>query len=422
MILHLDLDAFFASAERTRNPSLKGRPIAVGGRSDPYIFDKTTRHTRLSAQNSGAFVPTLFEQSQKPDFKRFFLEKERIRGIVITSSYEARRYGVRTGMSIQEALQRCPDLVVLPPDHGLYHRLSHALRIWLEGRIPLVEQYSIDEFFGDLKGWVEEAQTEAFARTLQKRILSRFGLPISIGAAPSKWIAKLATSFAKPEGIYVVHADQVARFIDDIPIDAFPGIGRAFSAKLHRYYKERLGEVRDSRALLEGWGRGGQELYKRITGTDNEPVIHRRVRKSIGISRTFDPITERGEILRRLFVLVRHLSFLAHQMGVEPGTIYLGIRYHYGAKAKKQAPFTHLFSEQRLREEMEHLFMQIDSYRSSAIIRLSLSLHNFRHGPQKHLSLFDLYQDRKAAHLSSQMQKLRQKYGVDVVRSGKELW
>ena len=422
MIIHLDLDAFFASAERTRDPSLKGRPIVVGGRSDPFIFDKRTRHTRLSAQNSGAFVPTLFERDERVGFERFFKEGERIRGIVITSSYEARNCGIKTGMSLREALERCPGLIVLPPDHGLYHRLSNRLRIWLAKQIPVVEQYSIDEFFGDLKGWIGDRGLPDFLTGLQRQIKTQFDLPISIGAAPTKWIAKLATSFAKPEGIRIVYANQVDTFIRDIPIDAFPGIGRSFNKRLRRYHKETLGDVKASKELLFGWGRGGRDLYRRIAGEDKEAVENRKIRKSIGISRTFDPITDRIEIQRRLTILVRHLSFLATQMDLHPGTIHLGIRYRYGTKAKKQQPFLHLFSEQRLREEVLALFGSIDTHPTEEIIRLSLSLRNFREKKGRDISLFDLYRDKQAMKLNLQTQKLRKKYGVDVVKIGKELW
>ena len=110
MIIHLDLDCFFASCERLRDPSLRGRPIAVGGRGDPFIFAQASRRNLdVTLENSGAFVPTLFYDARS-GFEDYFVEGEKIRGIVITSSYEARALGVKTGMTIREALQRCPHL------------------------------------------------------------------------------------------------------------------------------------------------------------------------------------------------------------------------------------------------------------------------------------------------------------------------
>lgn len=120
--------------------------------------------------------------------------------------------------------------------------------------------------------------------------------------------------------------------------------------------------------------------------------------------------------------MVRHLSFLAIRMELYPGTIHLSIRYRYGTKTKKQRPFAHLFSEFRLREEALALFRQIDTRPQEEIVRLSLSLRNFREKPRCDISLFDLYLDKKATRLDSQTRKLREKYGVDVVKTGKELW
>ena len=149
MIIHLDLDAFFCSCERLRNPSLVGRAIAVGGRGDPFIFDKQPSHAKkLITLNSGAFVPSLFHSEH--DNSKYFNDGEKIRGIVTTASYEARACGVKTGMTIYETLQRCPHIILLPPDHLLYHTMSHELMEYLATLIPVMEQYSIDEMFGDL--------------------------------------------------------------------------------------------------------------------------------------------------------------------------------------------------------------------------------------------------------------------------------
>ena len=177
MKIHLDLDCFFASCERVQNPSLCNKPIAVGGRSDAKIFEKGFSARRLYAQNRGAFVPNIFypdKLDQKDSFKSFFTEKNgektRIRGIITTASYEARAYGLKTGMTIRESLNLCPKLLVLPPNHLLYHEFSHKLFEFLKLKIPLVEQYSVDEFFGDLSGWIEEKKQFSFCKELQQEI------------------------------------------------------------------------------------------------------------------------------------------------------------------------------------------------------------------------------------------------------------
>ncbi len=208
MKIHLDLDCFFASCERAINPKLCGKPIAVGGRSDAKIFSKNFHSRRLYDKNKGAFVPNLFypeNKKEKEDFNSFFVEnsenKIKIRGIITTASYEAREYGLKTGMTIRESLRMCPPLLVLTPNHLLYHEFSHNLYEFLKLKIPLIEQYSIDEFFGDLSGWVKDEDLFDFCNNLKKEIYEKFKLPITIGIANSKWAAKLVTSSAKPFGV-----------------------------------------------------------------------------------------------------------------------------------------------------------------------------------------------------------------------------
>lgn len=151
MIIHLDLDCFFASCERVRNPSLLEKCVAVGGRGDPFIFDKKPSSAKkLMTLNSGAFVPSLFHAEH--DSSNYFRDGDTIRGIITTASYEARRYGIKTAMSVHEALRLCPHLIVLPPNHLLYHTMSHELMEYLSTVVPVMEQYSIDEMFGDLRG------------------------------------------------------------------------------------------------------------------------------------------------------------------------------------------------------------------------------------------------------------------------------
>ncbi len=421
MIMHLDLDAFFASAERISAPHLQGKPIAVGGRSDPFIFDKKAKSKKVSLENSGAFVPVLFNREKETTFSTFFQEKERIRGIIITCSYEARAYGIKTGMSIREALSRCPNLIVREPNHQHYHTLSHDLRSFLETKVPSLEQYSIDEFFADVSGWIEEDDIEYFAKKLKKEILKEFSLPISIGIAKSKWIAKLATHFAKPDGIYYVPASHLSTFIHDIPISLFPGIGKAYQKKLLHYQKKTLGDIEASKELLYSWGNSGKVLYQRVCGIDNERVAHKKDRKSIGISRTFDPIIERKELKRRLMILARHLIFLVLKLQLHPKTIFVSLRYQYHTSSKKQISINRVLSESFLQEKVQELFDTLDVYPYSPLIRITISLTNFQQNLPKQLSLFSFESDQKSRELSLQTQKIREKYGVDIIKRGREL-
>lgn len=421
MIMHLDLDAFFASAERIKSPQLQHRPIAVGGRSDPFIFDKRSKSKKVSLHNRGAFVPTLFHREVTKDFESFFKEQERVRGIVITSSYEARAFGIKTGMTIAEALKKCPHLIVCVPNHHFYHTLSHQLKDFLETKIPSLEQYSIDEFFADVSGWIADEDVETFSRNLQEEINKEFSLPISIGIAPTKWLAKLSTNYAKPAGVRLLKQEDISTFIHDIPIEAFPGIGRATTKKLHQYQKNTLGDIQEAQSLLYAWGNAGRSLYDRVCGLDKDGVEHRRDRKSIAISRTFDPISDRVELKRRVTILARHLYFLVTKLQLHPKTLYVGIRYQYHAKSKRQHTFERLMSEDFFYYQVQESFRTLDIYPYSAVIRLTISLTNFQTSPNRYPSLFDYQDDRIAYKLSKNTQKMREKYGVDIIKRGNEL-
>ena len=221
MFIHLDLDCFFVSAHRSIDKSLHDIPAAVGGRSNLNIFDreKAVRHI---SKSSGAFVSSILSSNDDKSSKEYFVDDNgKIRGIITTSSYEARAHGVKTAMSVNEALSLCPSLKMIPPNYPLYHELSHKLAQLLEDKIPSIEQFSIDEFFGDVTGWVEDDEIYEFARKIQNQIQEELNLPISIGIAKTKWIAKLATEFAKPIGIKLVQENEVDDFISDIPISKF---------------------------------------------------------------------------------------------------------------------------------------------------------------------------------------------------------
>ncbi|MDM5271734.1 DNA polymerase IV [Sulfurovum sp. zt1-1] len=421
MMLHLDLDCFFAAAHRIDAPQLHGIPIAVGGRSNLSIFERKKERRYLSAID-GAFTSSILSSNAGKSFEEYFVDPDgKVRGIITTASYEARAYGVKTAMSVAEALRHCPHLKVIPPDYPLYHTLSHQLRVMLEREIPSIEQFSIDEFFGDVSGWVSDEEIEGFARMLKDKIYRELKLPISIGASRSKWIAKLATGFAKPHGIKVIYPNEVDEFIKDIPIAKFPGIGRGYQDRLSERGIRTLGEIKGRQALFYSWGKSGKQLYDRVCGIDEEGIAISHAKKSIGIGRTFDPQYHRDEIRRRVTILCRHLAFLVHKGGHVPTTYALKIRYEYGSKSKGFTNSNRLFSEQYCKEVMLELFDKIDIHPSHAIIQLNLTLSHFAEGRGVTMDMLHYSEDQKASKLTESMQKLREKFGIDIIKSGGEL-
>jgi len=418
MNFHLDLDAFFVSAERLNNPKLIGKPVAIGGRSDPYIFSKERLNRDIIFQNSGAFVSAVFVDKNESNLPEYFKDDNKIRGIVTTSSYEARSYGIKTGMSIAEAKNRCKHLIVIKPNHALYHKLSKNLREYMKAQIPKIEQFSIDEFFGDLSGWIEDDKIYTFLEKLKNDIFNIFGLPCSIGIADSKWTAKLATEYAKPFGVKKI--DDVDMFIKNIPIEKFPGIGKSLQNKLHKYKKFTLGDIKDSKTLLYSWGNSGKSIYNRVCGHDKELVVEKIGRKSVGISRTFDAITDREELKRRFYILNRHLIFMVSKLELVPTTLNISIKYKYSSK-RKQITFNRLLNEQFLIESILDIFKELDNHSNNEVIKISISLTNFIKKEKLNPSVLDIQKDLKLNSLMKKNQELRSKYGIDILRSAKEL-
>lgn len=423
MKIHLDLDSYFVSAERTRYPLLKGKNVVVVKGSDKKIFAHTKKHGVLLGY-SGAFNSLLeFKNDYNRDkilyaWREEFIDEDgSIHGIVIAKSYEAKAYGIKTGTPLKEALMVCPNLYVIPSDHLFYQELSQKLKRYLELRIPVLEQYSIDEFFGDLNGWIADEDTLGFIRDIQEDIKEKFDLPISIGASSSKWIAKLLTDRIKPYGVMVLEQNRVAQYTKDISVDEFPGIGKALSKQLYSNGIHTLGELRKRPNALYPYGKMGRDLYKRVCGTDNERVVPYSDRRGIGISRNFKAIDSRVEIFRRVVILARYLSFTIAKLQLNPTTFFFKIRYEYGVKSSQSVTHNRLFNEHMLIELSQEMIKKLDVHPGHKIHYIAISASNFAtKANRKIFSIIKYEEDRKYASLNKQLLKIREKYGVDIIQ------
>ena len=249
----------------------------------------------------------------------------------------------------------------------------------------------------------------------------KLDLPVSIGAAKTKFIAKLATGFAKPFGCKTVYPHEVQPFIESIPVDEFPGIGRSMRRRLNAYKIETLGELSRARPLVESWGPYARELYRRVTAADTTEIVPDHVRKSIGISRTFDPIRDRAEMRRRVIILARHLAYAVMHIGVIPTTFHVGIRYELRQGSHANITQNRLFNEKWFKDLVLSLFYKADTQKSLKIIRLSIHCSHFTHISRRELSLIDFESDRKQYRLTEHTQTVREKYGLDMLRWGSEM-
>ena len=240
-ILHADLDSFYASVEQRDDPALRGRPVIVGA------------------------------------------------GVVLAASYEAKAFGVRSAMGGRQARQLCPDAVVVSPRIDAYLDASKAVFAVFEDTTPLVEGLSVDEAFLDVRGLRHISGTPIeIARRLRRRIFEQVGLPITVGVARTKFLAKVASQVAKPDGLLLVPPDRELEFLHPLPVDALWGVGRVTSAKLRARGISTVAEVAaTSEASLVGMlGRApGRHLHALANGRDPRPVTVGRRRRSIGSQR-----------------------------------------------------------------------------------------------------------------------------------------
>ena len=260
-ILHVDMDAFYASVEQLDNPALRGKPVIVGGLGP--------------------------------------------RGVVATASYEARRYGVRSAMPMARARRLCPHGIFLPPRFDRYAEIAARIRGILSEYTPLVEPLSLDEAFLDLTGTEGlHGPPDRVAREIHRRIPEETGLTCSVGLAPNKLVAKIASDRAKPGGLVVVPPERVQRFLDPLPVEVLWGIGPATAARLGELGIRTVRDLRETDVeLLAAWfgPRAGAHLFRLARGIDETPVVPARAAKSLSQERTFpvdlhDPEEIRAEV------------------------------------------------------------------------------------------------------------------------------
>ncbi len=286
-ILHVDLDAFFASVEQRDRPELRGRPVIVGG--DP-----------------GA------------------------RGVVSAASYEARRFGVHSAMPLRTAAALCPEGVFLPVNGAKYRAASRAVMEILGRYTPRVEQVSIDEAFLDVAG--SEAlfgPPPAIAAAIRAAIRSEVGLTASVGVATTKLVAKIASDLRKPDALVVVPAGDEAAFLAPLPIARLWGVGAQTRAALAEYGVRTIGDLAavDPALLVRRLGRHGATLVERARGVDPSPVTGEAEAKSVSHEHTFDVDTsDADEIERTLLALSEGVAARLRAGGVRASTIAVKVR------------------------------------------------------------------------------------------------
>jgi len=285
-ILHVDMDAFYASVEQRDNPALKGKPLVVGGGSN--------------------------------------------RGVVAAASYEARVFGIRSAMPMAEAMRRCDHLVRVAPRMSRYKESSQSIFTIFREFTPLVEGLSLDEAFLDITASVRLfGSPESIAEKIKERIQEDTGLTASVGVAENKLVAKIASELDKPDGLTVVTPDLYRKKLDPLPVRVIPGIGRETLKRLQGIQVATVRDLRqaDDRDLESIFGRFAKKTRDRASGIDDRPVVPSREEKSISAEETYDQdLSKPSDMEKELLRLTERTATRLRKAGLCAGTVQLKIR------------------------------------------------------------------------------------------------
>jgi DNA polymerase-4 len=287
-IFHLDLDTFFVSVERILDPSLKGKPVIVGG--DPKYG----------------------------------------RGVVAACSYEAREYGLHSAMPIRTAYRLCPQGVYIHGSHGEYSRFSKAVKIILSQYAPVVEKASIDEFYMDFTGCGKVyGSLFAFASFLQNEIWDKLSLPCSIGIGSNKTIAKIGSDCMKPKGITYIVSGLEKEFLAPMPVETIPGVGKVTLKDLHSKGIYRISDITrlPQDYFAAAYGKYGIDFYRKANGGGSEYLTIEREQKSISHERTFTDVTNKHFLKEKLFKLTGKACQELRDNGWQASTVNIKLRY-----------------------------------------------------------------------------------------------
>lgn len=381
VILHVDMNSFYASVEMTYDPSLKGKPLAIAG------------------------------------------NVEERRGIIVTCSYEARKFGVRTTMPLWEAKKLCPQLIVKSPNFERYRTASMAMFELLRQYSNLVEPVSIDEGYMDITESYKFGTPLEIAQSIQKRILNELDLPCSIGIAPNKFLAKMASDMKKPMGITVLRKRDVERILWPLDSSDMHGVGKKTAEKLSTIGIRTIGDLANGNdvKLKSLLGINGIRLKERANGIDSRPVDPESVAdfKSIGNSTTLPKdVNNQRELFYVLESLAEKVSIRLKRKNVLASSLGITIRYkdrNTITRSKKLANPIHL------KEEINSLAKQLflHHWNGNPVRLLGITGSELVNHEQavKQLDLFSFENDAQKEPLLKAVSELREKFGYNIIEN-----
>ncbi len=379
-ILHVDMDAFYASVEQHDNPELAGQPVVVGGAGG--------------------------------------------RGVVAAASYEVRRFGVHSAMPMREALKRCPHAVVVRPRMKRYREVSEQVFEIFGQFTDLVEGLSLDEAFLDVTGSIGLfGSAEEMAREIKDRIRQRTGLTASVGVSHNKLLAKLASEMNKPDGLAVIRPGEVTTILDPMPVRRLHGIGAKTAFRLEQQGIHTLGQLRRApeSVLWPLFRRETREMRERAAGIDDRPVVSDAPEKQISSEETFDvDIRDHEELRQRLAQLADRTAERLRSRQLKAGMISIKVRRRDFETYTRQKSFSPPTQETRLVVQVatELLDRWLDEQPRAAVRLLGVGVSDL--APAQQLDLFTTRESAESGKLDEALDRIRGKYGTEAVKRGSD--
>ncbi len=348
-IIHIDMDAFYASIEQRDNPDLRGKPVAVGKSGD--------------------------------------------RGVVAAASYEARKYGVHSAMSSKIAKQKCPQLIFIPGRMEVYKTVSRSFMNLFYDYTDRVEPLSLDEAYLDVTENKKNIKSAtSMAKELKEKIYQSTGLTASAGVSINKFLAKIASDYDKPDGLYVIRPAEAKRFVEQLPVEKFHGIGRVTGDKMHRM-GIRTGADLKSRSLYwlnKQFGKAGIHYYNIARAIDERKVDPVRIRKSVGTERTFEKDLQTSfEIITALYHIEKELMERIRRAESHGKTLTLKVKFNdFKQITRSKTLTTSINSFNKLHHATRELLGSLDlDDKKIRLLGLTVSQLDKTDGPQQAIQM-----------------------------------
>lgn len=373
-IAHFDLDSFFVSVEVLKDPSLKGKPVMVGGHSE--------------------------------------------RGVVTACSYEARKYGIQSAMPMKQAMKLCPHAIVVGGSRGDYSKYSRIVTEIIAAKAPLFEKASIDEFYLDLTGMDKYFDPYQWTIDLRKEIIEKTGLPISFALASNKMVAKIATNEAKPNGYMQVAHGMEADFLAPLAVNKIPGVGDHTYHVLTRLGINTIGDIRNftKQSLEKALGKYGGELWEKSLGIHHGIVSPYHEAKSISSENTFhENSKERSFLLSELVRLTEKVAYELRQDGKLAGCVAVKLRYPDFTTVSKQATIDYTMRDDELIAVAKDLFFKL--HKPGQLVRLlGVRLTDLTH----HAVQANLFDNTEKKHeLYKAIDDVKNRFGKAALKKGR---